>query len=550
MERRGSDGDGSGRLLRTSLRGREGVLYAFQIAGVAAAYTVAGKLGLDLAHETRSVTAIWAPTGIALAALLLGGYRLWPGVALGALLTNLGTGVPIVTVLGITCGNTLEALVGAYLLRRVAGFRPSLRRVRDVLWLIVLGAVVSTTVSATIGVASLLIGDELAFDHVPSVWRTWWLGDMGGDLIVAPVLLIAATHWPFNRAPGRAPEALALAVALAAVSVLVFSQDTNLVYVVFPLLIWAALRFWQPGAAAGSLLVAAVAVAFTANGEGPFTASGPDERLLLAQTFVAVAGMSALLLAALTSERARAEQAMREIAVTLQESLLPRHLPVVPRMQSAAYFRPAGEGQRVGGDFYDLFETGDGSWALAVGDVVGKGPRAAALTALARYTLRAESVREHRPSRILASLNQAVRREHAPDAICTALYATVDVNGSAAKVTLSSGGHPLPLILRGDGSVEQLGEPGTLLGIAARPLLADHTGELRAGESVLFYTDGLLDAYAPERVAHASDLVSILRSCAGRPPSEIIAEIEQSLLRNGEAEPRDDVAIVVLQVAR
>jgi len=549
LERRGSDGYGFGRFLQTSLRGREGFVYALQIASVAAAYTAAGKLGLELAHETRSVTAIWAPTGIALAAILLGGYRLWPGIALGAFLTNLDTGVPAVTVLGITCGNTLEAVVGAYLLRRFAGFRPSLRRVGDVLWLIALGAVVSTTVSATIGVASLLVGDAVALHNVPGVWRTWWLGDMGGDLIVAPVLLIAATHWPFNRAPGRAPEALALVVALAGVSVLVFSQGTNLVYVVFPLLIWAALRFWQPGAAAGSLLVAAIAVAYTADGQGPFVAGEPDDSLLLAQTFVAVAGMSALLLAALTSERARAEQAMREIAVTLQESLLPRHLPVVPRMESAAYFRPAGEGQRVGGDFYDLFETGDGSWALAVGDVVGKGPRAAALTALARYTLRAESVREHRPSRILASLNEAVRREHAADAVCTALYATVDVNGSTAKLTLSSGGHPLPLILRADGSVEQFGEPGTLLGIAARPALTDHTSNLRAGEAVLFYTDGLLDAYAPGRVAESSDLESILRSCTGRVPSEIIAAIEASLLSSGDAEPRDDVAIVVLRVA-
>ena len=549
VERRGSDGDGTRRLLRTSLGGREGAVYAFQIVCVAAAYAAAGRLGLDLAHTTRSVTAIWAPTGIALAAILLGGYRLWPGVALGAFFTNLDTAVPAVTLLGITCGNTLEALAGAYLLRRVPGFRPSLRRVRDVLWLVALGAVVSTMVSATIGVSSLLVGDVIGWGHVPSTWRTWWIGDMGGDLIVAPALLIAATHWPYSRAPGRTLEAVVLTLALVGVSVLLFAQHTAITYVVFPLLIWAALRFWQPGAAAGSLLVAIIAVAFTANHRGPFAGSSPDDRLLLAQTFVAVAGMSALVLAAVTSERARAERAMREIALTLQESLLPRQLPVVPRIHSAAYFRPAGQGQRVGGDFYDLFEAGDGSWALAVGDVVGKGPRAAALTALARYTLRAASVREHRPSRILASLNDAVRREHEADAICTALYATLDVNGSAARVTVSSGGHPLPLILRADGTVEQFGEPGTLLGIDAKPSLADHTSDLRLGESVLFYTDGLLDAYAPRRVVQASELESLLRSCVGREPAEIIAAMEGSLLNSNEREPRDDVAIVVLRVA-
>jgi integral membrane sensor domain MASE1 len=536
--------------LRTSLRGRDGAVYAFQVLGVAAAYTVAGRLGLDLAYETRSVTAIWAPTGIALAAILLGGTRLWPGIALGALLTNVDTGVPAVTVLGIAGGNTLEALCGAYLLRRVAGFRPSLRRVRDVLWLVVLGAVVSTTVSATIGVASLLIGDAVSWGNAATTWRTWWLGDMGGDLIVAPAVLIAATHWPFNRAPGRVPEALVLGLALAGVCVLVFSQDTNLVYLVYPLVIWAALRFWQPGAAAASLIVGGVAVAFTANGDGPFASGGPDERLLLAQTFVAVAGMSALVLAAVTSERARAEQTMREIAGTLQESLVPRSLPAVPRIASAAYFRPAGEGQRVGGDFYDLFETGDGSWALAIGDVVGKGPRAAALTALARYTLRAAAVREHRPSRILASLNEAVWRDHELDAICTAIYTTVDVNGATATLTLASGGHPLPLVLRADGRVEQIGHPGTLLGIDAKPVFAEQTCELRLGETVLFYTDGLLDAYAPGHLAQASDLEAVLRACVGRAPSEIVGAMEDAFLGSEDLEPRDDVAIVVLQVSR
>jgi integral membrane sensor domain MASE1 len=265
---------------------------------------VSGNLGLDLAFATRSVTAIWPPTGIALAALVIGGYRLWPAVALGALVTNVGTGVPAVTVLGIALGNTLEASVGPYPLRRVAGFRPSLTRMRDVLALVGLG----TMVSANVGVISLLIGSAITFAHLPSVWRTWWLGDMGGDLIVAPALLIAATYRPFTGPPGRRIEAIALTIALAGGSALVFSQSTN-----FPLLSWAALRLWQPGAAAGGVLVAAVAVSFTANGKGPFAMSGPDERLLLAQTFVGVASVSALVLAALTRERRRAEQAEREI---------------------------------------------------------------------------------------------------------------------------------------------------------------------------------------------------------------------------------------------
>ena len=534
--------------LRSRFRDSEPARYVFSLVAVAAVYVASGKLGLDLAFTTGSVTAIWPPTGIALAALVLGGYRMWPAIALGALLTNVNTGINAGTVLGITLGNTLEALVGAYLLVGVIGFRPTLERVGDVLALVAFGAVISTMVSATIGVTSLVLGGSVDFADFPSVWRTWWLGDMGGDLIVAPAVLVAATHWPYDKAPGRPLEAVALALSLGGLSVWLFTLDTTLVYLVFPLLIWAALRFWQPGAAGGSLLVAAIAVTFTANGRGPFAMSGPDERLLLAQTLVAVAGTMSLVLAALTSQHVRAERAMRELAATLQESLLPARLPKMPKIECAAYFRPAGDGQRVGGDFYDLFQAGHGGWSLVVGDVVGKGPSAAALTALARYTLRAAAESERSPSRVLASLNDAVLREHSDTAICTAVYAALDVSGSP-KMTVSSGGHPLPLVLHTDGRVEQLGIPGTLLGVLAEPTLADEDIELHPGETVLFYTDGLIDAYAPRHVLEMTELQSVLRSCVGRTPQQVIDEIDRSLLHAPRAEPRDDIAMVVLQAS-
>ena len=200
-------------------------LYAAKLVGVAAVYYGSAKLGLELAFETRSVTAVWPPTGIALAAVVLWGSRMWPAIALGAFLANSWTGIPLYAVLGITIGNTLEALVGAYLLRRFAGFRPGLERVRDVVALVVAGAL-STTISATLGVTSLLVADAITGGQFDSVWRTWWLGDLGGDLVVAPALLIAATHRPFNRAPGRPLEAVALAAALITITVLVFSTST------------------------------------------------------------------------------------------------------------------------------------------------------------------------------------------------------------------------------------------------------------------------------------------------------------------------------------
>jgi integral membrane sensor domain MASE1/anti-sigma regulatory factor (Ser/Thr protein kinase) len=523
-------------------------LYAVKVVGVAAAYYGAAKLGLNLAFMAKNVTAVWPPTGIALAALVLWGYRLWPGVALGALLANSWTGVPFYTVLGITLGNTLEALLGAFLLRR-AGFRPSLERVRDVVALVLLAAVVSTTVSASIGVTSLLVGGEIDAGSFGSVWRTWWLGDMGGDLVIAPALVIAATQWPFRRAPGGRIEAAALALLIGGLSLLVFSREVGLTYLLFPPLLFATLRFWQPGAAAASLLIASIAIPFTEHDIGPFAGHSPDERLLLAQTFVGIACLTALVLAAVITERKRAEDTVEYIAETLQESLLPARLPDVPGLETAVDFRPAGERHRVGGDFYDLFAGDDGSWGVVVGDVCGKGATAAAVTGLARYTLRAAAIEEARPSRILRLLNDAILRQRGPEEFCTVTYARVELNGAAgARVTVSCGGHPLPLVLRADGSVEQVGHSGTLLGFDENPELTDDVAELTSGDALVLYTDGLTDAYAPARVLTSADLVSILESCAGHSAPEIARSIGDAVLDGGRTEPRDDIALLVLRL--
>jgi integral membrane sensor domain MASE1 len=521
--------------------------YLAKVVVLAGVYYGAAKLGLNLAFDAPSVTAIWPPTGIALAAILLWGYRVWPGVALGALLANGWTGVPLYAVAGITVGNTLEALAGAYLLREFADFRASLERVRDVLALVVLAGAVSTTISATIGVTSLLVGNEIASGDIGSVWRTWWLGDMGGDLVVAPALLVAATHWPYRRAPGRLLEAAALVAAVLGVSALVFSQSAAITFVVFPLLVWAALRFWQLGAVGAILLVASIAIPLTENDLGPFSGHPPDDRLLLAQGFLGIASLTALVLAAVITERRRAEEAVEYVAGTLQESLLPSQLPVIPGVETAVDFRAAGKQHLVGGDFYDLFKRDDGSWAVVVGDVLGKGATAAATTGLARYTLRAAAVSERQPSRILGLLNDAIRRQ-SPDQSCTVACGRLDVDGAnGARVTLSVGGHPLPLVLRADGQVEPVGEPGTMLGVLPDPQLADQTTDLAPGDALVLYTDGLTDAYAPGRLVKRAGLVAALESCAGRSATEIASGIQEGVLVR-EAEPRDDIVLLVLRI--
>jgi class 3 adenylate cyclase len=331
-------------------------VHAAKVAGVAAAYYGAAKLGLHLAFETKSVTAFWPPTGIALAALVIWGYRMWPGVALGALLANSWTGIPLYAVLGITLGNTLEALVGAWLLHRVAGFRPSLDRVRDVLALGLLAGGVSTIISASIGVGSLLLAGEIDEGTLASVWRTWWLGDMMGVLVVATALLVGVTHWPFRQAPGGPREAALVALLLVGVGTLVFSQSTALTFLVFPPLIWATVRFWQPGAALGSLVLAGIAVAFTARGVGPFSGPSPDGQLRLAQTFMGVAGLTALLLA----ERER----LRD--------LFGRHVGRdVARAALDGRLAPDGEEREIAALFIDLVGSTALAWEKPPREVVG-----------------------------------------------------------------------------------------------------------------------------------------------------------------------------------
>jgi len=526
-------------------------IYALKLLGLAAAYYGAAKLGLSLAFMNSSISAVWPPTGIALTALVFWGYRMWPGIALGALVANSWTGIPIYATLGIVVGNTGEALVGAFLLRRIADFRPSLERVRDVIALALFAGVLSTMVSASIGVASLLISGDVSSSGIWEAWRTWWLGDAGGDLLVAPAIMVAITHWPYRRAPGQALEAVVLAIALAGVSFFVFYDEVPRAFLVFPFMIWAALRFWQPGAVAASLILAAIAIPLTANDHGSFAGFDLDQRLQLAQTFIGVAAISALVLAAVMTERQRIEGAARFISETLQRGLLPAHLPQIPGIETAVESRPAGEGELVGGDFYDWFESGIQSWDVMLGDIGGKGAAAARTTALARYTLRADAVHEDRPSHILELLNGAILRQ-APGETCTVAYGRVSPKrGGGARVLLSVAGHPLPLVIRAGGTVEPLGGAGTLLGVVSNPMLADYRAELEPGDAVLLYTDGLTDAYAPERIVSQEELVAALERYAGNAAATIASGVQGVVLNgrpDGDRAPRDDITILVLRV--
>jgi signal transduction histidine kinase len=247
---------------------------------------------------------------------------MWPGVALGALLANSWTGVPFIAVAGITLGNTLEALAGAYLLRR-AQFRPSLDRLRDVVALFGLAGLLSTAVAATAGVASLWIGGALSAHDLASAWRVWWLGDMGGDFLVAPLIFVFAAGIRFSRRPARVAEAAALLAAAVALALVWVTIDQPPAYLAFPLIIWAALRFSHAGAVLTSFGLAGIGVVYTSQHLGPFAQGSADGSLLLSQCFMGIAAATALTLAAVTAERRRAERALRaardELEVEVRE---------------------------------------------------------------------------------------------------------------------------------------------------------------------------------------------------------------------------------------
>jgi serine phosphatase RsbU (regulator of sigma subunit) len=251
---------------------------------------------------------------------------------------------------------------------------------------------------------------------------------------------------------------------------------------------------------------------------------------------------------ALALDNARLYEERSRIARTLQESLLPPLLPDLPGLEVAARFRAAGEGIEVGGDFYDLFEIGDAGWAVAIGDVCGKGTGAAAVTALARHTVRAAAMRQDGPSQILGLLNEALLRQRSDRRFCTVLYGQVSMNGQGPTFEFSSGGHPLPLVLRADGSGGEFGEPGTLLGIVSDPALNDSSIALEPGDAVVLYTDGVTDAAAPTRVWTAPELAAAVGSPAGLHADDIADRMLNTVLDATAGEPRDDIAIIVLRV--
>ncbi len=301
-----------------------------RLSGVTLLYFLSARAGLEFAVVGHTVTLVWPPSGVALSAILIFGYRMSAGVFAGAFLVNVLTDISGLVAAGIAVGNTLEALAGAYLLR-IARFRPTIERRRDVFAFIILAATLATMLSASIGVLALMLGGEVAGSALAGAWLTWWLGDMMGVLVVAPLLLLGFNQSHLHSGLRQGAEAVVLLVGLLAMGYQVFlvpelsgRGGLTAALAMLPFVIWGALRFSLWGASLVTLIISLLAIWGTTQGNGPFVVGSPQESLLHWCAFTNLLAITGLLLAASSAEEHRSRQALQEAHGVLERRVLER----------------------------------------------------------------------------------------------------------------------------------------------------------------------------------------------------------------------------------
>ena len=310
------------------------------LLGLAAVYYVAARLGLHFAYINSSVTTIWPPAGVALAGFVLFGYRVWPAILIAAFLANFTTTGAVLPSVGIAVGNTLEGLVGAYLVNRFARGGRVFDRTRDILRFTLLAALVSTIVAASIGVVSLTLGGFVSWAGAPRVWLTWWLGDAVGDIVVAPALILWIGVKPAPSWSRRQKiEAITLAVITTLLAFALFggvfpSRHYPLTVLLWPVMIWVAFRFTPREAATAMLIISIVGILRTVHGVGPFSVYGTNESLVLLQVWTGITAVTSLVLAAVVAAQREIQGTWRELAVTDALTGLANHRQLVQALES------------------------------------------------------------------------------------------------------------------------------------------------------------------------------------------------------------------------
>jgi signal transduction histidine kinase len=292
---------------------------------LAAAYYGAAKLGQTLRY-TASVSAIWPPAGLGIAALYLWGIRWWPAIFLGELLVNANlllsdSTFPIGSLVGQQAGNIAEIVVGAVLLKRLIGPGAAMDRVEQVIGML-LAVGIATAISATAGTLSMLAGGVVNASDAIEFWRTWWLGDSSGALVVLPLLLVWAGDPAAAWRRIRTWEGVASMGAVTALGIIAVSTEEPITYMVFPALIWLAFRLGPPGATVGIAITACAAIGVTAHNVGPFSQQAISHKTLSTQLYIAVAALTTLFLSAVVSERERSSRDLAEARRTSADRAL------------------------------------------------------------------------------------------------------------------------------------------------------------------------------------------------------------------------------------
>ena len=516
--------------------------YAGRFVVVAATYYLTARLSLRVALVGSVVTPIWPPTGIAVVALLWFGVEVWPAIAVAALLVNAPINSSLAGAALIAVGNTAAPLLAVGLLH-ASGFRAQLDRLRDALALVFLGALTSMAVSAALGTTALLMDGTISRGDVGSTWALWWAGDATGVLVFAPLLLSLGQVGQLGQLGWRRwLEGTGVIASLALVAWLGFHSQFQDTYLVFPLLIWAAVRFGQLGASLATVTVVGFTVWAAIDEVGPFAHTTLLHRMLMLQTYDAVIALTSFVLAAIMTERVGALARERSNAETLQRSLLPDRLPIIPGVEFASRYRPGGAGLEVGGDWYDVFTLPRERLGLTIGDVVGRGLAAAAAMGQLRTALRAYAIETDSPAAVLQRLSRLVVEFEAAQ-MATLIYAVLDPD--TRTLSFASAGHPPPLLIGPNGSARYLMEARSPpLGVT-KAAQAEATVTIDPGSTLVLYTDGLIEG----RRGSITESMEALRTAVEGHHGDLDSLCDDRVLQPPRPESSgDDVAVLMVRL--
>jgi serine phosphatase RsbU (regulator of sigma subunit)/anti-sigma regulatory factor (Ser/Thr protein kinase) len=567
---------------------------------VALAYYVGAQLGLTLSLVGDIVTPLWPPTGIAVAAFVLWGRQLWPAVAVAAFAVNAPNfaldaplGTALVSALVTSAGNTVAPLAAAILLERV-GFRRQLDRLRDALSIVLLAALASMLLSATIGTAALLLAGTIDARSIPSAWIVWWTGDAMGVLAVTPFLLSLPLFRELPRWPAKQwAEAVAILVAVIAATTWGV-QSLNVLFLALPVVGWAAWRLQLRGAAPAALIASGIITWSAANDMGPFAGRSLVDQMLMLHAFNASVTLTSFVLAALVTERNQAARALEQSAVelesrvnertaelskvnerlvseireryeaqqqlikeearaerehdiaeTLQRSLLPHHLPDVPGVGLAARYVPATTDVQIGGDWYDVLQLPGGQVGVAIGDVAGHGLQAAAAMAQMRMALRVYALQDLSPSTVVRNVHRLAMQLPLPEMV-TLLYAVLDP--ATRQVRFSSAGHPPALVLDEEGTSYLADGLAPPIGVTPEAQYDEVATVLRPGSTLILYTDGLVE----RRGVSITDGLERLGREAGAAAEQDLDDLCDHLITSliEKSHVADDVALIAVRLLR